>query len=102
MDDELLKIYSLMKTAEDQLKALQEASLGLKAERAAVAQERVRLEKALTEQAQSLKMAVASLKTVGATLRQDTKQITPALQEAVQEAVSATMRQTLSQPLPTS
>lgn len=96
MDDELLKIYSLMKTAEDQLKALQEASFGLKAERAAVAQERVRLEKALTEQAQSLKMAVASLKTVSTILRQDAKQITPALQEAVQEAVSATMRQTLS------
>lgn len=96
MDDELLKIYSLMKTAEDQLKALQEASLGLKAERAAIAQERARLEKTLMEQAQSVKTAAASLKTVGAAIRQDAKEITPALQEAVQEAVGATMRQTLS------
>ena len=96
MDDELLKIYSLMKAAEDQFTALREVSLGLRTERAAVAQERALLEKTLTEQAHDLKTATANLKTVGAAIRQETKQITPALQEAVQEAVGATMRQTLS------
>jgi cell division protein FtsB len=97
MDQEILKIYSLMKTAEDQLAALQQATGALVAERAALAKDRVALEKTLTEQANALKASAANLKTVGASLREEAQQVTPALQKAVREAVAASMRETLAQ-----
>ena len=97
MDQEILKIYSLMKTAEDQLAALQQATGALVAERAALAKDRVALEKTLTEQANALKASTANLKTVGASLREEAQQVTPALQKAVREAVAASMRETLAQ-----
>jgi septal ring factor EnvC (AmiA/AmiB activator) len=97
MDDELLKIYSLMKTAEDQLAALKQATGALTAERTALAKDRAALEKTLTEQASALKATAANLKTVGASLREEAQQVTPALQKAVREAVAASMRETLTQ-----
>ena len=96
MDDELLKIYSLMKTAEDQLAALKQATGALAAERAALAQDRVALEKTLAEQASALKASAANLKTVGAAIREDAHHVAPALQKAVREAVGASMRETLA------
>lgn len=96
MDDELLKIYSLMKTAEDQLAALQQATGALAAERAALAQDRTALEKTLVEQANALKASAANLKTVGAAIREDAHQVAPALQKAVREAVATSMRETLA------
>lgn len=97
MDDELLKIYSLMKTAEDQLAALKQATGALTAERTALAKDRAALEKTLTEQASALKATAANLKTVGASLREEAQQVTPVLQKAVREAVAASMRETLTQ-----
>lgn len=96
MDDELLKIYSLMKTAEDQLAALRDATTALAAERVALAQDRATLEKTLIEQTNALKASAANLKGVGAAIREDAHQITPALQKAVREAVAASMRETLT------
>lgn len=95
MEPELLRIYTLLKAAEDQFTALKQVTADLSAERTAFAKERAQLEKTLTDQAQGLKMAAASLKTVGAAIRQDAAQITPALQEAVQEAVGAALGKTL-------
>ena len=96
MDDELLKIYSLMKTAEDQLAALKQATGALSAERAALARDRAALEKTLAEQASALKASAANLKTVGAAIREDAHHVAPALQKAVREAVGASMRETLT------
>lgn len=96
MEPELLRIYTLLKAAEDQFTALKQVITDLSAERAAFAKERAQLEKTLTDQAQGLKMAAASLKAVGVAIRQDATQITPALQEAVQEAVGAALSKTLS------
>ena len=96
MDDELLKIYSLMKTAEDQLVALKQATDALAAERAALAKDRAALEKTLTEQTNALRAAAANLKTVGASLREEAREVTPALQKAVREALAASMRETLT------
>lgn len=89
MDDELLKIYSLMKTAEDQLAALRDATTSLGDERAAI-------EKTLVEQANTLKASAANLKGVGAAIREDARQITPALQKAVRNAIESSMKETLT------
>ena len=96
MDDELLKIYSLMKSAEDQLAALKHATGALAAERAALAKERALLEKTLADQAQSLKAATANLKTAGTNIRQEAQNATPALQDATRKAVEASMREILA------
>ena len=96
MDDELLKIYSLMKSAEDQLVALRDATDGLIAERAALAQDRAALEKTLVEQTNTLQASAANLKGVGAVIREDARQITPALQKAARSAVEASMREILT------
>ena len=97
MDDELLKIYSLMKTAEDQLAALKHATGALAAERAAFARDRTALEKTLAEHASGLKTATANLKTAGANIRQEAQNATPALQDATKKAVEASMTQILTQ-----
>lgn len=97
MDDELLKIYSLMKTAEDQLAALKHATGALSAERAALARDRAALEKTLADHASGLKAAAANLKTAGADIRQEARNATPALQDATRRAVEASMAQTLTQ-----
>lgn len=96
MDDELLKIYSLMKTAEDQLAALKQATGALSAERAAFARDRAALEKTLADQADALKAAAANLKTAGADIRQEAQNATPALQDATRKAVEASMREILT------
>lgn len=96
MDQEILKIYSLMKTAEDQLAALKQATNALVAERIAFAQDRAALEKTLTEQANAVKAAAANLKTVGASIREEAQEATPALQKAVRDAVAVSMRETLT------
>lgn len=96
MDDELLKIYSLMKTAEDQLAALQDATNALVAERAALAQDRATLEKTLVEQANALKASAANLKGVGAAIREDAHHVAPEIQKAARSAVEASMRETLT------
>ena len=96
MDDELLKIYSLMKTAEDQLAALKHATGALAAERAAFARDRTALEKTLAEHASGLKTATANLKTAGANIRQEAQNATPALQDATKKAVEASMREILT------
>lgn len=96
MDDELLKIYSLMKTAEDQLAALKHATGALAAERAAFARDRAALEKTLADQANAFKTATATLKTAGANIRQDVQSATPALQDATRKAVEASMREILT------
>ena len=96
MDQEILKIYSLMKTAEDQLAALKQATNALVAERITFAQDRAALEKTLTEQANAVKVAAANLKTVGASIREEAQEATPALQKAVRDAVAASMRETLT------
>ena len=97
MDDELLKIYSLMKSAEDQLAALKHATGALAAERAALARDRAALEKTLADQAAALKAAAADLKTPGASIRQEAQNATPALQDATRKAVEASMAQILTQ-----
>lgn len=97
MDDELLKIYSLMKTAEDQLAALKHATGALSAERAAFARDRAALEKTLADQADALKAAAANLKTAGVGIRQEAQNATPALQDATRKAVEASMAQILTQ-----
>ena len=97
MDDELLKIYSLMKSAEDQLAALKQATGALSAERAALTRERAALEKTLADQADALKAAAANLKTAGANIRQEAQNATPALQDATRKAVEASMAQILAQ-----
>ena len=97
MDDELLKIYSLMKSAEDQLAALQRATDALMAERNALAQERAALKATLTEQANGVKAAATQVQTVAASLRQAAQDTTPTLQKAVREAVAASMRETLTE-----
>jgi hypothetical protein len=97
MDDDLLKIYSLMKSAEDQLAALKHATGALAAERAALARDRAALEKTLAEHASGLKTAAANLKTAGANIRQEAQNATPALQEATRKAVEASMAQILTQ-----
>ena len=96
MDDELLKIYSLMKTAEDQLAALKQATGALAAERTALAKDRAALEKTLIEQANALKASAANLKTVGAAILEDAHHVAPTLQKAVREAIRASMRETLT------
>lgn len=97
MDDELLKIYSLMKSAEDQLAALKQATGALAAERAALARDRAALEKTLAEHASGLKAAAANLKTAGADICQEAQNATPALQDATRKAVEASMAQILTQ-----
>lgn len=97
MDDELLKIYSLMKSAEDQIAALKHATGVLSAERATLARERAALEKTLADQADALKAAAANLKTAGANIRQEAQNATPALQDATRKAVEASMAQILTQ-----
>ena len=97
MDDELLKIYSLMKSAEDQLAALKHATGALSAERAALARDRAALEQTLADQADALKAAAANLKTAGAGIRQEAQNATPALQDATRKAVEASMAQILNQ-----
>ncbi len=96
MDDELLKIYSLMKTAEDQLAALKQATGALSAERAALARDRAALEKTLADQADALKAAAANLKTAGANIRQEAQNATLVLQEATRRAVEDSMREILT------
>lgn len=96
MDDELLKIYSLMKSAEDQLAALRDATDALIAERTALAQDRVALEKTLVEQASGLKAAAANLKGAGASIKQEAQSATLAVQEAIKKTVEASMRETLT------
>ncbi|HMQ13248.1 MAG TPA: hypothetical protein PKD21_07355 [Candidatus Competibacter phosphatis] len=95
MDDELLKIYSLMKTAEDQLAALRGATTALAAERTALAHDRAALENTLAEQTHAIEASAANLEGVGAAIREDARQIAPALQKAVREAVAASMKETL-------
>ncbi len=97
MDDEILKIYSLMKSTEDQLAALKRATDALMAERNALAQERATLKTTLTEQANGVKAAATQVQTVAVGLRQAAQDTTPTLQKAVREAVAASMDETLSQ-----
>ena len=97
MDDEILKIYSLMKSTEDQLAALKRATDALMAERNALAQERAALKATLTEQANGVKAAATNVQTVAVGLRQAAQETTPTLQKAVREAVAASMRETLTQ-----
>lgn len=97
MDDELLKIYSLMKSTEDQLAALKRATDALMAERTALAKDRAALETSLTQQANGVKAAATNVQTVAASIRQAAQESTPTLQKAVREAVAASMDKTLSQ-----
>lgn len=97
MDDEILKIYSLMKSTEDQLAALQHATDALMVERNALAQERAALKTTLTEQANGVKAAATNVQAVAAYLHEAAQATTPTLQKAVREAVAASMRETLTQ-----
>ncbi len=97
MDDELLKIYSLMKLAEDQLTALKHATAELRAGHDALTEDRSALKKTAAEQTGNLLAAALNLKTVGAGIRQEAQNATPALQDATRKAVEASMAQLLPQ-----
>ena len=97
MDEELLKIYTLMQLAEDHLKALNHATAELRAGQDGLARDRSALKKTAAEQTGSLLAAALNLKTVGADLRREAQNATPALQEATREAVEASIAQLLPQ-----
>ena len=97
MDDELLKIYSLMKLAEDQLTALKHATAELRAGHDALTEDRSALKKTAAEQTGNLLTAALNLKNVGAGIRQEAQNATPALQDATRKAVEASMAQLLPQ-----
>lgn len=97
MDDELLKIYALMKLAEDHLRDLKHATAELRAGHDALTEDRRALKKTAAEQTGNLLAAALNLKTVGAGIRQEAQNATPALQDATRKAVEASIARLLPQ-----
>lgn len=95
MDEELLKIYTLMQLAEDHLKALNHTTAELRAGQDGLARDRSALKKTAAEQTGNLLAAALSLQNVGADIRREAQNAAPALQEATQKAVEASIAQLL-------
>ena len=78
MDEELLKIYTLMQLAEDHLKALNHTTAELRAGQDGLARDRSALKKTAAEQTGNLLAAALSLQNVGADIRREAQNAAPA------------------------